>query len=474
MQENYYTKIGLEIHIQLKTKTKLFCGCKNEYGVIPNTNVCPVCLGYPGVLPVLNEEAVRMALKVALALNAKINKHSRFYRKNYFYPDLPKGYQITQYSESIAVEAYLDINVNDEIKRIEIERMNIEEEAARSIHTPQGEVLLDFNRSGIPLLEVVTKPCISSPLEAKLFLEKFRDYLRYLKISDCDMEKGELRVDANISLSQNPEIYGTKVELKNLNSFKAVYEALNYERERQEKLLREGRKIHQETRMWDEYSGESRPMRTKEESMDYRYFPEPDLPVLILDEKFIEEVKAEMPELPDRKYTRYIENYKLSPEQAKLIAFDREYSEFFDKIAREVKDKKLVANWLTVIFPAYIGKTCQFEDLEPTEFIRLAHSLEIKEINNNQAKEALTRFFEKGVPLSKSIEEFAESSKKLSEDELERIIDEVLEEQKELVEKYLSGKTGVFQAILGQCMKRLKGSGNPIHVKEILEKKLKG
>ena len=474
MQENYYTRIGLEIHIQLKTKTKLFCGCKNEYGAIPNTNVCPVCLGYPGVLPVLNEEAVRMALKVALALNAKINKRSRFYRKNYFYPDLPKGYQITQYSESIAVEAYLDINVNGEIKRIEIERMNIEEEAARSIHTPQGEVLLDFNRSGIPLLEVVTKPSISSPLEAKLFLEKFRDYLRYLKISDCDMEKGELRVDANISLSQNPEIYGTKVELKNLNSFKAVYDALNYERERQEKLLKEGKKIHQETRMWDEYLGESRPMRTKEESMDYRYFPEPDLPVLILDDKFIEEVKAEMPELPDRKYARYIENYKLSPEQARLIAFDREYSEFFDRIAREVKDKKLVANWITVIFPAYIGKTCQFYDLDPSEFIRLAHSLEIGEINNNQAKEALTRFFEKGVPLSKSIEELAESSRKLSEDELERIIDEVLEEQKELVEKYLSGKTGVFQAILGQCMKKLKGSGNPIQVKQILEKKLKG
>ncbi len=474
MQENYYTRIGLEIHIQLKTKTKLFCGCKNEYGAIPNTNVCPVCLGYPGVLPVLNEEAVRMALKVALALNAKINKRSRFYRKNYFYPDLPKGYQITQYSESIAVEAYLDINVNGEIKRIEIERMNIEEEAARSIHTPQGEVLLDFNRSGIPLLEVVTKPSISSPLEAKLFLEKFRDYLRYLKISDCDMEKGELRVDANISLSQNPEIYGTKVELKNLNSFKAVYDALNYERERQEKLLKEGKKIHQETRMWDEYLGESRPMRTKEESMDYRYFPEPDLPVLILDDKFIEEVKAEMPELPDRKYARYIENYKLSPEQARLIAFDREYSEFFDRIAREVKDKKLVANWITVIFPAYIGKTCQFYDLDPSEFIRLAHSLEIGEINNNQAKEALTRFFEKGVPLSKSIEELAESSRKLSEDELERIIDGVLEEQKELVEKYLSGKTGVFQAILGQCMKKLKGSGNPIQVKQILEKKLKG
>lgn len=474
MQENYYTRIGLEIHIQLKTKTKLFCGCKNEYGAIPNTNVCPVCLGYPGVLPVLNQEAVRMAIKVALALNARINKQSRFYRKNYFYPDLPKGYQITQYSESIAEDAFLEITVHDESKRIEIERMNIEEEAARSIHTPQGEVLLDFNRSGIPLLEIVTKPCISSPLEAKLFLEKFRDYIRYLKISDCDMEKGELRVDANISLSLDPNTYGTKVELKNLNSFKAVYDALTFEKERQEKLLKEGKKIHQETRMWDEYLGESRPMRTKEESMDYRYFPEPDLPVLILDDKFIEEVKREMPELPDKKYARYVENYKLSPEQAKLIAFDREYSEFFDRISKEVKDKKLVANWLTVIFPAYIGKTHRFEDLDPLEFVRLAHALEYGEINNNQAKETLTRFFEKGISISKSIQEFEESSKKFDEKELEKVIDEVLEEQRELVEKYLSGKTGVFQAILGQCMKKLKGSGDPIKVKEILERKLKG
>ncbi len=474
MDEKYFTRIGLEIHIQLKTKTKLFCGCKNEYGAIPNTNVCPVCLGYPGALPVLNREAVRTALKVALALNAEIKKVSRFYRKNYFYPDLPKGYQITQYSESIAENGYLEISLQNETKKIYIERMNIEEEAARSIHTPQGEVLLDFNRSGIPLLEVVTIPCISSPLEAKLFLEKFRDYLRYLKISECDMEKGELRVDANISLSKEPEAYGTKVEIKNLNSFTAVFDALNHEVKRQSELLKEGKKIHKETRMWDEYQQETRPMRSKEESMDYRYFPEPDLPVLILEEEFIEEVKREMPELPDEKFKRYTEIYKLSPEQAKIIAYNRDYSEFFDKASTKVRDKKIVANWITVVIPSYISGSEELSKLDTAEFERLALALEEGSINNNQAKDAIARFFEKGIKISESIREFEEASKKLSDADLEKIIDEVLGEQKELVEKYLSGKTGVFQAILGQCMKKLKGSGDPIKVKEILERKLKG
>ncbi|MEO0246363.1 MAG: Asp-tRNA(Asn)/Glu-tRNA(Gln) amidotransferase subunit GatB [candidate division WOR-3 bacterium] len=473
MAEKYYPRIGLEIHVQLKTKTKLFCGCKNEYGAIPNTNVCPVCLGYPGVLPVLNKEAVRLAIKVALALKAKINTTSRFYRKNYFYPDLPKGYQITQYTESIAENGILTIDTEKGKKDIIIERMNIEEEAARSIHTQQGEVLLDFNRSGIPLLEIVTEPCITSPEEAKAFLEKFREYLRFLEISDCDMERGELRVDSNVSVALSPEKLGTKVELKNLNSFRSVYEALKYEIERQINTLEKGGKIHQETRLWDEYSGESRPMRTKEESMDYRYFPEPDLPTLFISQEFVNEIKKEMPELPDEKFKRYTSVFGVAPEQAKLIAYNRQTSEIFDKICEKAKDKKTVANWLTVLIPGYLKENESISKISPNDLILLESSLSQGLINQNQAKEVIIKFLEEGIPIKDTLTRLEATSRTMSDEELEKIIEEVLTEQKELVEKYLSGKTGVFQAILGQCMKKLKGAGNPLKVKEILEQKLK-
>ncbi|MEO0198306.1 MAG: Asp-tRNA(Asn)/Glu-tRNA(Gln) amidotransferase subunit GatB [candidate division WOR-3 bacterium] len=473
MAEKYYPRIGLEIHVQLKTKTKLFCGCKNEYGAIPNTNVCPVCLGYPGVLPVLNKEAVRLAIKVALALKAKINTTSRFYRKNYFYPDLPKGYQITQYTESIAENGILTIDTEKGKKDIIIERMNIEEEAARSIHTQQGEVLLDFNRSGIPLLEIVTEPCITSPEEAKAFLEKFREYLRFLEISDCDMERGELRVDSNVSVALSPEKLGTKVELKNLNSFRSVYEALKYEIERQINTLEKGGKIHQETRLWDEYSAESRPMRTKEESMDYRYFPEPDLPTLFISQEFINEIRKEMPELPDEKFKRYTSVFGVAPEQAKLIAYNRQTSEIFDKICEKAKDKKTVANWLTVLIPGYLKENESISKISPDDLILLESSLSQGLINQNQAKEVIIKFLEEGIPIKDTLTRLEATSRTMSDEELEKIIEEVLAEQKELVEKYLSGKTGVFQAILGQCMKKLKGAGNPLKVKEILEQKLK-
>lgn len=473
MTVKYYPRIGLEIHVQLKTKTKLFCGCKNEYGAIPNTNVCPICLGYPGVLPVLNKEAVRLAIKVALALKAKINTTSRFYRKNYFYPDLPKGYQITQYIESIAEKGTLTIETENGQKDIIIERMNIEEEAARSIHTQQGEVLLDFNRSGIPLLEIVTEPCITSPEEAKAFLEKFREYLRFLGISDCDMERGELRVDSNVSISQSPDTLGTKVELKNLNSFRSVYEALKFEIERQISTLEKGGKIHQETRLWDEYASESRPMRTKEESMDYRYFPEPDLPALVLSQEFIEEIKKDMPELPDEKFKRYTSVFGISPEQAKLIAYNRQTAEIYDKICEKAKDKKTVANWLTVLIPGYLNENESISKINPDDLILVESSLSHGLINQNQAKEVIIKFLEEGIPIKETLTRIEATSRSVSDSELEKIIEEVLSEQNELVEKYHSGKTGVFQAILGQCMKKLKGAGNPLKVKEILERKLK-
>ncbi|MDD5573527.1 MAG: Asp-tRNA(Asn)/Glu-tRNA(Gln) amidotransferase subunit GatB, partial [Candidatus Hydrothermia bacterium] len=332
---------------------------------------------------------------------------------------------------------------------------------------------LDFNRSGIPLLEVFTEPCIESPAEAKAFLEKFRDYIRFLKISDCNMERGELRVDSNISVSRDPSELGVKVELKNLNSFKAVNEALNYEIERQIRTLKHGGKIVRETRLWDEYKGESRPMRKKEESMDYRYFPEPDLPVVILNDEFIEDIKRNMPELPDTKFERYVRIYGLSTEQARLIAFDRELSEIFDSVSKKTKDQKTVANWLTVVIPGYMRENQSITDINCEDLVRLEQSLTSGFITHNQAKEILARFFEKEIPIPISLTEFEHLQSSVTDEMLEKVVDEVLAEQKDLVEKYLSGKTSVLQAILGQCMRKLKGLGDPIKLKEILERKLK-
>ncbi|MCD6426812.1 MAG: Asp-tRNA(Asn)/Glu-tRNA(Gln) amidotransferase subunit GatB, partial [Caldisericaceae bacterium] len=354
----YKPTIGLEIHVQLATKTKIFCGCSTEFGAEPNTNVCPVCLGMPGVLPVLNKKVVEYATKLGLALNMKINKTSTFYRKNYFYPDLPKGYQITQYSIPIASEGYLRVRTKRGEKKIRIIRGHIEEDSGKSIHT--GDITesefsyIDFNRAGVPLMEIVTYPDIETPEEAYEFLVLLRKTVRYLGVSSGDMEKGALRCDVNISVSKGDSL-GTKVEIKNLNSFRSVRRALEYEVKRQIKTLENGGTIVQETRHLDEKTGETKPMRAKEELNDYRYFPEPDLPPLILTDEYIEEIKKQIPELPAEKEERFVKEYGINREYAHEICASVEFAEYFEKAVKFSGKPKEVANYLMVNISGYMN-----------------------------------------------------------------------------------------------------------------------
>jgi len=457
-------KIGLEIHVELKTKSKMFCSCKNEYGGEPNTRICPVCLGEPGTLPSPNEEAIKKSILLCLALNSEINKVSIFTRKNYFYPDLPKGYQITQYKVSIGEGGYLEIDN----KKILIDRVNIEEETAKSIYTEKGEVLLDFNRCGIPLLEIVTKPFISSISEALTFLKELRKLLRYLDISECDMEKGMYRVDSNISIPPNE-----RVELKNLNSLKAFQEALSYEIERQKEILKRGEKIKRETRLWDEFKKETRIMRIKEEELDYRYFPEPDLPPLEIDKETIEELKRKLPELPYNKKIRFIKEYSLNEKEAEILTSEKELSEFFEETLKNYYNPKEVANWILTEILAYTEpENIKEIQITPFELSVLIKNVCENELPRNIGKEILKRKVERKEDIFKMIEE---EKKKIIKEEglIEEIVKEVLEENKEAVLKYKSGKEGIIGFLIGETMKKLKGKGNPKEIRELLLKNIK-
>ncbi|MEO0262252.1 MAG: Asp-tRNA(Asn)/Glu-tRNA(Gln) amidotransferase subunit GatB [candidate division WOR-3 bacterium] len=457
-------KIGLEIHVELKTKSKMFCNCKNEYGGEPNIRICPVCLGEPGTLPSPNEEAIKKSILLCLALNSEINKVSIFTRKNYFYPDLPKGYQITQYKASIGEGGYLEIDN----KKILIDRVNIEEETAKSIYTEKGEVLLDFNRCGIPLLEIVTKPFISSISEALTFLKELRKLLRYLDISECDMEKGMYRVDSNISIPPNE-----RVELKNLNSLKAFQEAIFYEIERQKEILKRGEKIKRETRLWDEFKKETRIMRIKEEELDYRYFPEPDLPPLEIDKETIEELKRKLPELPYNKKIRFIKEYSLNEKEAEILTSEKELAGFFEETLKNYYNPKEVANWILTEILAYTEpENIKKIQITPFELSVLIKNVCENELPRNIGKEILKRKVERKEDIFKMIEE---EKKKIIKEEglIEEIVKEVLEENKEAVLKYKSGKEGIIGFLIGETMKKLKGKGNPKEIRELLLKNIK-
>ncbi len=465
----FETVIGLEIHVELDTRTKLFCRCSREYGRDPNTQVCPVCLGYPGALPVLNEEAVRKAVLTARALGAKINRMSFFYRKNYFYPDLPKGYQITQYTYSLAEGGILEFEFNGKPLRVRIERMNLEEEAAKSFHTEDGYALLDFNRSGIPLLEIVTLPDLRSPQEARQFLVRLRQILRYLGVSQCDMEKGHLRADANVSVRLPGEPLGTKVELKNLNSFKAIEDGLEYEVNRQIDVLRNGGKILQETRQYDENTGMTRPMRTKEEAHDYRYFPEPDLLPLVIKDEWLEEP---IPELPTQKRERFIKQYGLRKDVAEVLTLERETSEYFEELVVGLSDPVLAANWVVNRVLGYLKESSIEEfPVTPSRLRELLKMVEKSEITLNKAKD----IFEKMVETGKSASEIAQEEGITvlnNEKFLQDLVDEVLKDNPDLVNKYLKGKTGVIGPLIGQIMKKTRGNADPKLVRKLLVKSL--
>ncbi len=493
--------IGLEVHVQLKTKTKMFCSCCIEVGVEPNKNICPVCTGQPGVLPVINKKAVELAIKAALALNCKINTYSIFARKNYYYPDLPKNYQISQYELPLATDGFVEIDTTNgkkDIKKIFIKRIHLEEDAGKLLHAIGKEELeyslVDYNRTGTPLIEIVTQPCIYSPQEAIEYLTNLRNILRYLDVSDCDMEKGTFRVDANISLAvieKNLVIsdftkipLGTKTELKNMNSFKAIKEALSYEIERQKEILTSGKKIIQETRLWDENTSTTQSMRTKEEAHDYRYFHEPDLLPLEVELVWIEEIKKEIPELPHQKLRRFQEQLGLTEYDSKILTSEKLMSEFFDttvKIYNEryaPSDTKSISKTISnIIITELLGllnqenKTFEENKVSAENLAELVKLYMDGVLSSKLLKEVFLDMWQTGKSPKTIVEE-----KNLTQitdiQQLTAIVQEVIKENPKIVEDYKSGKTQAISALIGQIMKKTKGKANPKQAQELLKQLL--
>jgi len=475
---NFTTTIGLEVHCQLLTKAKMFCHCSTDYiGKEPNTLVCPVCLGLPGSLPVLNQKVVDLALRAALALHCQILPQCVFHRKNYFYPDLPKGYQISQYNLPIGVDGFLEFYSQGVKKRVRIKRVHIEEDAGKLIHEgmslPPDTSGVDCNRCGIPLAEMVTEPDLSSPEEARDCLMMLRNIVCYLGVSDGNMEEGSLRCDANISLSSS-SLLGVKVEVKNMNSFRAVYRALSYEVERQKKLLEEGKPIFQETRHWDEVNGVTVSARSKEEAEDYRYFPDPDLLPFSIKEKMIEEIKSELPELPLQREERFMSEYELSQGEAEILVQDKEIADFFEDTLRDFNEPRMVCNWITTeVFKNLkeLGITISQSKVTPAHLAELLKMVDKKEISGTIAKSILEEMFVSGA---RAREIIARRGISLISDEkeLENIVREVIEKNPQSVADYLSGKEKALQFLIGQVMKETRGQADPGMAKNILIKVL--
>jgi len=472
----YETVIGLEVHVHLKTKTKAFCGCSTEFGNEANSQVCPVCLGFPGSLPVLNKVALDYAIKVALALNCAVQEYTKFDRKNYFYPDLPKSYQISQYDLPLSKDGFLDIYSGEQNKRIGIRRVHLEEDAGKLIHK-EDVSLVDFNRTGIPLLEIVSQPDINSPLEAYEYLTALKSILEYLEVSDCDMEKGSLRCDANVSIRKKGQVeLGTKTELKNMNSFKAVKDALAFEIERQTELLESAGSIIQETRLWNVKELKTYAMRTKEEAMDYRYFPDPDLPPFIISPEKITEIQKTIPELPREKMLRFVRDYGLLEQDAKILVFSKRDAGYSEECleAYPQKFKKPIANWLIgPLLQEANSRNCNIADLKvPIQaLVELINFVERDAISNLAAKTVLQEMIDTGKPASNIIAE-----KNLAQISDANILntqaEEVIKENPKSVQDYRSGKGNALMFLVGQVMKKTQGKANPKAVQEILKKLL--
>ncbi len=468
----YKPVIGLEIHAQLLTETKLFCSCSTEYKSSPNTNICPVCTGYPGALPSLNKKAVEFAVKSALALNCKINQESSFDRKNYFYPDLPKGYQITQYFKPFAENGFLEIDVDGRKKRIRIKRIHLEEDAGKSIHE-KNKTFIDYNRSGIPLIEIVTEPDIESPEEAVLFLQKLRKTLVYLKVSDGNLEEGSLRCDANVSLSKDGKNYG-RVEIKNLNSFRFLKKALEYEIQRQKELIEKGEIVEKQTRMFNEKEGKTFLMRTKEEEAEYRYFPEPDLTILKISEEQIERLRSEIKELPDEKFERFKSQYRLGDKEAEILTRSPYIADYFEKCSELTGDPKKTANWIIselLRFIPDVDDGFKNPKISPERFSEFLDLIFTGKITNLSAKEIIEEVINSKKPISKIVEE--RGAKKVdSPEEIKKAIIEVIENNKKQFEQYKAGKTKLFGFFMGQVMKKFKGNADPQTLKKLLSEVL--
>jgi len=473
----YEPVIGLEVHVQLGTATKIFCGCPTGFGAPPNTNVCPVCLGLPGALPVLNRKAVEMAIKAALAMHCRVNPFSRFARKNYFYPDLPKGYQISQYDQPLAEHGWLDIPVDGETKRIGVTRVHMEDDAGKSIHDGFKDsdryTYVDLNRSGTPLIEIVSDPDIRSSDEAYAYLSALKQVMQYVGVSECDMEKGQLRCDANVSVRlKGAEKFGTKAEVKNLNSFRFAKMALDYEIARQVAVLEGGGKVAQETRLYNVVTGETVGMRSKEHAHDYRYFPEPDLAPLRVSDAWLDRIRVDMPELPADKRHRFVESYGLREYDAQVLTATREIGDYFEKAAAVSGDPRMAANWVNgELMGALKGRDITESPVSAEQLGELAGFIAKGEISGKLAKEIFAKMFASGESARVIMDR--EGLKQISDTgALEAIVNEVIAGNPKQVEQYKSGKTTVLGFLVGQVMKVSKGQANPASVNELLRNKL--
>ncbi len=466
--------IGLEVHAELSTASKIFCACATKYGAEANTQTCPVCLGLPGTLPVLNEKAVEYCIRAGLALNCRIADFSKLDRKNYFYPDLPKAYQISQYDLPLCRDGFLTLASG---KRIGITRIHIEEDAGKLMHSPEGEgfSLVDYNRAGVPLIEIVTAPDLATPEEAVEFLEKLRRILIYLGISDCKMEEGSLRCDANISLKPaGAETLGTKTELKNINSFKALGRALAYEIERQAELLAEGKTVKQETRKWEEAKQRTLSLRSKEDTQDYRYFPDPDLVPVELDQAYVAAIAASLPELPEAKKRRLIEEYKLPEYDADLLTGSRHLADFFEAVLKDYCNPKAASNFIMGELFRLMGEEGLAPEalaLNPAHLADILRRIDQGELSVSQGKKVFEKAFRTGASPAEIIA--AEGLRQISDEaSLRTVVTQVLAAHPQSVNDYLNGKTKVAQFLTGQVMRETKGQANPQLIKELLEEEL--
>ena len=475
----YEAVIGLEVHAQLLTKTKIFCGCPTQFGDAPNANTCPVCLGLPGTLPVLNKRAVELAMQAALALNCTVHEHSRFARKNYFYPDLPKGYQISQYELPLATGGHIEIEISGAKKRIGITRLHLEEDAAKNLHegfkdsATKGYV--DYNRCGSPLSEIVSEPDMRTPEEAYAYLTTLRQILLYTGVSDCNMEEGSLRCDANVSVRlRGAKEFGTKVEVKNLNSFRFLQKALEHEIERHIGVIESGGRILQETRLWHQAEGYTVSMRSKEKAHDYRYFPEPDLLPVHVSPAWREAVRAALPELPETKRNRFVSSYGVSPYDAGVLTSSRELADYFEAVVKAGSSGKAAANWMQTELLRRLndsGKGITESPVSAAGLSELIKLVESGKITAAVGKKVFAKMVETGGGATQIVE--AEGlGAQVSNDSIEQIAREVIEKNRENVAKFKSGNEGVFKFFVGQVIKATRGQANPQTVNEILKKLL--
>ena len=481
LRAKYEAVIGLEVHVQLLTETKAFCGCANRFGAPPNTNVCPVCLGLPGALPVLNRRAVEFATLASLALNCQVRERSIFARKNYFYPDLPKGYQISQYDKPLAEHGFIDIPSGDATRRIGITRLHMEEDAGKSIHDgfadSHSRTYVDLNRCGTPLVEIVSEPDMRTPDEAYEYLSRLKEIILYTGVSDCNMEEGSLRCDANVSIRpRGQEKFGTKAEVKNVNSFRFIRAALEYEIERQIEIVESGNRVTQETRLWNAAEGRTYSMRSKEAAHDYRYFPEPDLPPLIVSEAWRSEIASRMPELPEARRKRMIVAYDLSPRDAHTLTATREFADQFEAAARSAKSPRRLANLLLSELGGRLKAASLELDQSPISLSGLVLAADLVEdgkLSSKQLKQLFDICFDKGEDFAPVYER--EKPQQITDSTaIEALIDEVIAANPAQVAQYRAGKKTVAGFFVGQVMRASKGQANPALLNQLVTKKLDG